>query len=92
MAQDSYTIWERIVDKLMSARFLIAVITTMTLCVAVIQLIRIIGLENADKELLNFRKEIFLYVMGVFSGIAGSVISSYFSRGDRKDKSNGGQQ
>ena len=84
MATNEYTIWERIVDKVLSARFLIVVIMYATLCLAVVQSFRMIGLESADKELLSFRKEIFLYVMGVFSGLIGAIGTSYFTRTDRK--------
>lgn len=83
-----YNIWERIIDKLMSARFVIVVAISGTLCIAVLQSFRIVSLECADKEVIMFRKEVFMYVMGVFSGIAGSVISSYFQRHDRVPKDN----
>ena len=84
MRANEYTIWERIVDKILSARFLIVVFMYSTLCLAVVQSFRIIGLESTDKELLSFRKEIFLYVMGVFSGLIGAIGTSYFARVDRK--------
>jgi H+/Cl- antiporter ClcA len=83
-----YNIWERIIDKLMSARFVIVVSIAGTLCLAVLQSFRIVTLDCVDKETLMFRKEVFMYVMGVFSGIAGSVISSYFQRHDRVNKDN----
>jgi hypothetical protein len=85
MAGDRYTIWERIVDKLLSARFVIVLLMYATLCYAVGKSFQIIGLDCADKELLNFRKEIFLYVMGVFSGLIGGIGTSYFVRSDRKN-------
>lgn len=84
MAINEYTIWERMVDKLLSARFLIVVFMYSTLCLAVVQSFRIIGLDCSDKDLLAFRKEIFLYVMGVFSGLIGAIGTSYFTRVDRK--------
>jgi hypothetical protein len=86
MASNEYTIWERIVDKILSARFLIVLVMYATLCFAVVQSFRIVGIECTDKELLTFRKEIFLYVMGVFSGLIGGIGTSYFTRTDRKDK------
>ena len=83
---DTYTIWERIVDKVLSARFLIVLVMYTTLCLAVLQSFRLVSLDCADKELLTFRKELFLYVMGVFSGLIGGIGTAYFTRADRKDK------
>jgi H+/Cl- antiporter ClcA len=85
---DKYKMWERVIDKLMSARFVIVVSIAGTLCLAVLQSFKIVSLDCVDKEILAFRKEVFMYVMGVFSGIAGSVISSYFQRQDRVTKDN----
>ena len=82
---NEYTIWERIIDKILSARFIIVLFMYSTLCLAVIQSFHIIGLDCADKDLMAFRKEIFLYVMGVFSGLIGAIGTSYFTRSDRKD-------
>lgn len=76
-------ILDRIVWKLLSIRSLVTVAVTWTLCFAVIDSFRIIGLTDGSPELIAFRKEIFFYVMGVFSGIIGSVIASYFGRKDR---------
>lgn len=76
-------ILDRIVWKLLSIRSLVTVAVTWTLCFAVVDSFRIIGLEGGSPELVAFRKEIFFYVMGVFSGIIGSVIASYFGRKDR---------
>lgn len=74
----------RAVYKVLSARFIVTVLLAGTLCYAVKESFRIVGLTNAEGDLMAFRKEIFMYVMGMFSGIVGSVITSYFSRQDRK--------
>jgi len=77
-------IFTRALDKILSARFIVTVLLAATLCYAVKESFRIVGLTNAEGEVMAFRKEIFMYVMGMFSGIVGSVITSYFSRQDRK--------
>ena len=80
----SYGLTKRLMDKVLSARFIVTVLLASTLCYAVRESFRVIGMENIDKEIMSFRKEIFMYVMGMFSGIVSSVITSYFSRQDRK--------
>ena len=84
MEGKKYEIWERIIDKTLSARFLIVLCMYATLCYAVVQSFHIIGMDCVDKDLMAFRKEIFLYVMGVFSGLIGGIGTSYFVRSDRK--------
>lgn len=86
MANDIYTIGQRILDKVLSARFLIVLFMYATLCYAVVQSFKIVGMDSADKDLMAFRKEIFLYVMGVFSGLIGGIGTTYFSRTDRAQK------
>ena len=79
-----YGLTKRFMDKVLSARFIVTVLLASTLCFAVRESFRVIGIEDLDKEVMAFRKEIFMYVMGMFSGIVSSVITSYFSRQDRK--------
>jgi hypothetical protein len=79
-----YGLATRIIDKVISARFLVTVLLATTLCYAVKESFRIVGLTGGEGEIIAFRKEIFMYVRGMFSGIVGSVITSYFSRQDRK--------
>jgi hypothetical protein len=86
MANDNYSLIERIVDKAMGARYIIVLLMYSTLCYAVIKSFDIIALDTLNKELLAFRKEIFLYVMGVFSGLIGGMGTAYFTRNDRADK------
>ena len=86
----SYPIIYRVIDKCLSARFIIAIAVAITLCRAVDNSFSLVMDDTSDKELWQFSKEIFMYVMGVFSGIVGTVIASYFTRQDRmKDHSNG---
>ena len=74
-----------IVSKLTSARFLTTMIITSTLAYAVYASFELIKMDSFNPEAVTFRKEVFMYVMGVFSGIVGTVITSYFSRTDRKN-------
>lgn len=89
----SYSLLYRFMDKVLSARFLVTLIVAFTLKYAVTRSFDMIYicLTNAngvDKDTVVFVKEIFLYVMGVFSGIIGTVFASYFARQDRMKNHN----
>ena len=73
----------RVFAKILSARFLIALMLAGTLCFCAIKVIELVSATNLDKDAAAIRKEIFMYVMGAFTTACSSVVTLYFTRTDR---------
>jgi Na+/serine symporter len=76
-------ITNRIFAKVLSARFLIAIMLAGTLCFCAIKVLELVAAQNLDKDSIAIRKEIFMYVMGAFTTACSSVVTLYFTRTDR---------
>ena len=77
---------DKIVTKYSSVRSSVTMLLTVTLCYTVVQSFNMMGSVSVDKDMVTLYKEIFLYILGVFSGAVGSTITGYFSRNDRNGK------
>jgi len=76
---------KQIVGKMTSVRAILSVMIIWTLCYVVMSYADLLKGAVADKEQFALVKEVFVYVMGIMSGIAGSVVTLYFTRTDRHD-------
>lgn len=75
-----------LVAKITSARVIMAILVTATLCGAVNKCFDLIMqvLENTDKELLIFVKEIVMFILGGFMTLVTAISTLYFARNDRQ--------
>ena len=73
----------RVFDKITSARFIISIMVIWTICSVTDKSMDLLVKSLVDKEQFLAVKEVFIYMMGVLSGIAGSVVALYFTRQDR---------
>jgi hypothetical protein len=76
--------FHKFAEKITSARFIISVMIIGTLCWVVVRTTDLLRLGLEDKEKFMAVKEVFVYTMGIVSGIAGSIVTLYFNRSDRK--------
>ena len=83
-----------IIEKITSARFIISVMIIWTICMVTDKSMDILAKSIADKEQFLAVKEVFVYLMGIVSGIAGTITTLYFTRQDRKAENGtgGGEQ
>ena len=75
---------KQIVNKLLSARYIITIVTTTTFSILAYHCTKFVGgLEVVDK------KEIVMLVLGAFIAIVQGIIIFYFQRSDRASADNG---
>lgn len=82
--------WERIMDKLMSGRFIILIVFGVSICLwtgsALVAIISLIGSEDKTlaKDILPILKDILLFLLGAVTGSFNKIWDSYNYRNDRK--------
>ena len=75
---------KRIVDKILSGRFLAFVMITYTLCQAVFMSMNaILGISKVDPATKDLIEKIAMFILGSFVTIATGVYKEYFDRNDR---------
>lgn len=72
-----------IIDKLTSVRSIVSVMIIWTVCYVTMSCMDLLRSSIQNKDTFLMVKEVFIYLMGIVSGIAGSVITLYFTRTDR---------
>jgi hypothetical protein len=73
----------RILDKALSARFIIAVGMTGTFCILAVMALMMFYRYVGDEKTLGLVREIVMFLLGSFCTQVGGVIASYFNRTDR---------
>lgn len=92
-------LFEIIVAKITSARFIVTLAVIFTLCWAVMGcfdiITKILGSEIKDEKIFTLIKDIVFMLLGAFISTVSSIVTLYFGREDRKDyqpNGNGGQK
>ncbi len=73
-----------IIDKVTSVRSIVSVMIIWTVCYVTMNCMDLLKTSVQNKDTFLMVKEVFIYLMGIVSGIAGSVVTLYFTRTDRK--------
>ena len=76
----------KVVTKLFSVRFWVTLILTISFCAVVFKLIDIFAANLGNDKTLGIIKDVLMFVLGVFCGKFGDVITSYFQRTDRAEE------
>lgn len=82
-------IWERVLDKLMSGRFIVLIVFSISICLwtgsALVAIISMIGAEDKSlaKDILPILKDILLFLLGAVTGSFNKIFDSYSYRSDR---------
>ena len=79
-----------IVDKLTSVRSIVSVMVIWTICYVTVRTVNMLFDCLNSPEQFTAAKDVFIYVMGIVSGISGSIVTLYFTRQDRKTDDNKG--
>ena len=74
---------ERIIDKILSARFLVTLIVIGTLCWSVGKSIDMAASVVQDEKMFTLAKEITMFILGAFVSVVTAIVTSYFGRTDR---------
>lgn len=85
-------LFQRVADKLTSARFLVTVIMVSTFCLITINSLSMFIKYLENEKVIGLVREIVMFILGAFCTQVGGVISSYFNRADRQKPENGGQK
>ncbi len=82
-------IFEIIIAKVTSARFIVTLAVIFTLCWTVMNcyglLIKITGVEIKDEKTFALIKDVLFMLLGAFIFTVSSIVTLYFGREDRKD-------
>jgi len=85
------TLSEKIMDivkwvftKITSARFLIVLSLTGTMCYVLLKSLDLMVMNADNEKLFPIFKDLFLVIFGAFIGFVGTAITFYFTRTDRK--------
>lgn len=74
---------KRILLKLTSARFIIAIVVTLTLCWSVGKCLQMVLETSKDEKAFSLVKDIVMYLLGSFTSVVTASVISYFNRNDR---------
>jgi len=74
---------KRVLEKVTSVRSIVSVMIIWTVCYVTMNCMDLLKVSVQNKDQFLLVKEVFIYLMGIVSGIAGSIITLYFTRSDR---------
>lgn len=75
--------FKRIIDKVLSARFLITIMLAGTFCLITVKTLDMFMANLNNEKTLPMIEKIVFFLLGSFCTKVGDVITSYFDRSDR---------